>query len=158
MLSIKRIFLCLALPLILVGCASNQAPQIAYEDKSRPLKDTAVILADKVGKGYDLKITHIDDKPTSCFEVGCPVWVRVTPGKHKVTVRYQGNYQLTLHEIKYIESSGAFEVNAEAGHVYIVEYKYENDRLYFRYRDDGKNSNAGVYLGLSQEKYPVRFD
>lgn len=150
---------CWLLSIVLGGCATNQSPQIVYEDRDRPLGDTAVILTARENNGgYGLTITKVDGKPTSCFEVGCPVWVRITPGKHAVTFRYKGDFHLMPGAITFQQADMTAELNASARHVYIAEYEVDKSSVYVRLRDDGENSSAGVHLGLSQQKYPVKFD
>jgi hypothetical protein len=140
------------------GCATNQTPQITYSDSARPLSQTAVVLTARVKNGYDLKIVKVDGKPTSCIEVGCPVWVRVAPGKHTVTFRYQGDWDLGPGVITYKEAFADVELTAGARHLYIAEYSTANDKLSVVLRDDGSTSSEGIYLGLSSQKYPVSFE
>ena len=59
----------------------HEKPYVTYSDKNHPLSDTAVFSTIAhprgiVASGWG-QIISVDGKKTSCWKVGCPVWVRV---------------------------------------------------------------------------------
>jgi hypothetical protein len=118
---------------------------------TRPLSETAIFasLDDKATKVSESRIRAVNAKETSCFEVGCPYWVRVAPGTHTFNVRYTANYQWNLRSSGYSYADIKIEVkDMKPRHVYVARYKELNDRVVVVVEDLGENPNYGITLGL----------
>jgi len=75
--------------LTLSGCAFHTAPFVTYSDPGRPLSDTSVFSVRGFQAGGALsQIYAVDGAATSCWQVGCPIWVRVLPGSHSFHIKY----------------------------------------------------------------------
>ena len=147
--------------LLLTGCAFHQAPYIAYAG-SPALSETAVFAAfDHQQQGVLSSILIVDDKETSCAQVGCPAWVRVLPGQHSFIVRYVPHFRL----------DGAFIIRRraeltvtlpkmEARHVYQAHYREVDNTVTMSVEDLGERPKFGIDLGLegvNRKYYPVEF-
>lgn len=85
--------------LLLGGYAVHQVPYVAYPDRDRPLRNTAVLVAfdtkAPTETGADaIGVADVDGSATDCFS-SCPFWVRVAPGTHAFKIRYQANSRLS---------------------------------------------------------------
>ncbi|MBX3621877.1 MAG: hypothetical protein KF891_18045 [Rhizobacter sp.] len=152
----KLASLVLAVPL--VGCAFHRAPYVMY-DGSPPLQNTAVFASVDQETGTDVvaTVTSVDGKPTSCAEAGCPLWVRVLPGKHTFAVRYTAD----IHMSGYSYANLVFTLeNMKPLHVYHARYIQTDGRVVARVEDLGERPNFGITLGLkgaNRTYYPVEF-
>lgn len=157
----KRIIAAAILTLSLTGCAFHQAPYITYKN-APALSQTAVFAAFNNNLPDDfISILAVDDKPTSCAQVGCPLWVRVLPGQHSFLLRYVGNFMISGPFI----TSQRSEINVtvpemKAGHVYQANYRIAGDYISVIVKDLGEKPNFGITLGLkgfNKKYYPVEF-
>jgi hypothetical protein len=144
--------------LCLSACAFHQAPYVMYTDKSHPWSDTAVF-STRGTKGNALgQIVSVDGVETSCWQVGCPIWVRVLPGSHTFELR------LSIYDNgidSYLRGDGSFEVKGmQPRHVYEANFLVSPERDHFTMQasDLGENPDYGVTLYLSHTYYRVRFD
>jgi hypothetical protein len=139
----------------LAGCAStfHQAPFIAYEDKSRPLSDTSVFSALDKDRRSESRIARVDGVPTSCFQVGCPYWVRVPPGRHVFTVNY---LVPGLSSSKYADVEVIVE-DMKPRHVYRATYIGDGASVAASVQDLGENPDYGIPLYLDGKVFRVQF-
>ena len=145
-----RLLIIATLALITSACAFHTKPFIAYSDKTHPLSDTAVFSV--VPQGASSRrpssggITHIDGIPTSCFEAGCPMWVRVLPGDHSFTVAYFGEAKVS---------------GMRPRHVYVVHFRTTKPLAVVSVEDLGENPDYGLTLGAegaNRKYYRVGFE
>ncbi len=123
----------------------HDKPYVMYSDKNHPLSDTAVFST--IGRGG--QIFSVDGKKTSCWKVGCPVWVRVLPGEHKIKVGL-GSY--------YLSDKSEVTVVMKPRHVYEAEFlPIEHDKFEVTAQDLGENPEYGIKLGLPQKYFRVQF-
>jgi hypothetical protein len=145
------------------GCAFHRTPYKMYEG-DRPLAATAVFAShdDKATKHIEARITQVNGKETSCFEVGCPYWVRVLPGDHKFKIRYATNFSLSVGAVTHNFTNLEVDVsNMKAGHVYVARYAERQGRVSVHIEDLGSRPDYGLTLGLegaNKTYYPVKFD
>jgi hypothetical protein len=146
----------------LVGCAFHQTPYVAYDGQA-PRSDTSVfsVVTDNAATKGALEITHVDGRPTSCFQVGCPVWVRVLPGEHSFTLVYKGDFKLLYPQITWRTAGLKIDVtDMQSRHVYFGEPAVVGDRLHVDVVDLGEKPKHGISLGLegvNRKYYPVEF-
>ena len=156
---IKNISL-IILTTIIAGCMStfHAKPFVSYQDKSHPIADTAVFTTDGFVANSNGQILTVNGVETSCWEVGCPIWVRVKPGTNKFTVRLSV-YDNGISSYK----QGVTEViihDMQSKHVYKAEFHVINSEFSTSIKDLGLHSDYGIYLGLegvNRKFYPVEF-
>ena len=109
---------------LLAGCAATGAIPTAYVGL-HPLADTAVFIATDTKSATPSmgRIHYVDAKETDCLASGCPMLVRVKPGRHEFLLRYAGD----MNRGKYKEALIRVEFDTRAGHVYIARYAVEAD-------------------------------
>ena len=76
---------------LVCGCVTDTRrgqTQIAYSESDHPLSDTAVFSALAENVAVQGTITSVDGQPTSCWRAGCPGCIRVLPGSHVFTLKY----------------------------------------------------------------------
>ena len=139
------------LPFAISGCTFHTQPYVAYSDARHPLSDTAVFSTQGL-KGNTLgQIVGVDGKGTACAQVGCPAWVRVTPGDHLFRIRYR---ILSLS----LKGEGEFPVTGmRARHVYEANFRTDEKQTEVRAdaKDLGENPDYGMWVGLKgvNQKY-----
>lgn len=122
----------LAAIVLLQACTVGYKPIITSTAIGRPLSDTAVFSIGHSGlQGSTIsEIRAVDGAGASCWQQGCPIWVRVSPGRHTFSVLYHiFNNGIMSH------LSGATDVlvpEMKAEHVYIVEFSPASDGKSFR--------------------------
>jgi hypothetical protein len=157
----KTLFTLLA-TVLLSGCAFHRTPYVMHEG-SPPLSSTAVFASfdESSVKFNDSRIRSADGKDTSCFEVGCPYWVRVLPGKHVFSVRYTANHQWSYMSSGFNYADLSIEVpDMKPGHVYVARYRETGDRVAVIVEDLGEKPKFGITLGygsVNMKYYPVEF-
>ena len=138
-------FLCVLFAAIASGCASN-GPPIMFEDKQRPLSDTSVFSSWSEDPREIAEIKKVDGVDTSCVMAGCPLWVRVTPGKHTFTIRYSFHIPGSP---TYLTGTHEFEVpDMKAKHVYVARFQVIENTLKTSIQDLGENPNYTLTSGL----------
>ncbi|MCX4164260.1 MULTISPECIES: hypothetical protein [Paraburkholderia] len=91
----------------------------------------------------------IDGKEPSCWQVGCPIWVRLLPGTHKFVVRFATGFESAPPLIKYWQTDVKIEVkDMMPRHVYVARYKRTTEGLTVLVEDLGENPEFGVWIGL----------
>jgi hypothetical protein len=142
--------LLLILSLTVTGCAFHQQPYVMHAGNT-PQSETAVFasLDDRSTKFNDSRILSVNGKKTPCAQVGCPYWVRVTPGSHTFKVRYTSNHHWNLHSSGYsvAELDVALD-DMKPRHVYVLRYLERNDEVVAFAEDLGENPDYGITLGL----------
>lgn len=147
---------------LLAGCAFHQAPYVAHEPGLAP-SETSVfsVITENAARNGALEITHVDGKPTSCVQAGCPVWVRVKPGTHAFGLRFNGDYKLAGAFIQWQTAVLSVEVpDMQARHVYLGRQVLSNDRVAVQLQDLGERPDHGLSLGLegaNRKYHPVTF-
>lgn len=162
---------CFKWPVLLIAaclsaCTAMQSPYVAPADKARPLSDTAVFIASdhqgNLGETDNMAlIVEVDGQHLHepCLTVGCPKWVRVTPGTHVFRLRYrteyvvygqlEANVQLTIAEMK-------------PRHTYLLRMTRSGNMVRPSYEDLGEDSGHGLILcgafGDCKSTYRPRFD
>lgn len=156
-------FAMVALLLSLGGCAFHQTPYPMH-DTSLPLSQTSVfsVLNDTGAKFAVPGIRTVDGKETSCFQVGCPIWVRVAPGAHTFGFRYATNFRLVGPFISHQAADLTITVrDMKPRHVYVARTREMGDNtLRVDVEDLGENPDYGITLGLggvNQATYKVGF-
>lgn len=156
----KRLLLVVMLMLSTSACMStfHTKPYVMYSDSSRPLSDTAVFSTAGFVGSANGQILSVDGKETSCWEVGCPIWVRVVPGDHKFKIR------LSIHDSvsSYRQGETEFTVTGmKPRHVYEAQFHVEGNRFRVSEKDLGENPEYGMTLGLkgvNQKYFRVSFE
>lgn len=152
-----------AFSLLVSGCAFHRTPYKTYEGDP-PLSSTSVFssLDDKAQKFIEARITHVNGQETSCFQVGCPYWVRVLPGTNKFTVKYTSNYSMSAGLIRHSYAILDVEISdMKPGHVYVSRYREQPNRVAIRVEDIGDRPDYGIVLGLqgvNRQFYPLRWE
>lgn len=121
---------------LLAGCAAPGAIPNAYVGQ-HPLADTAVFIATDTKSTTPSmgRIHYVDGKETDCLASGCPMLVRVKPGRHEFLLRYAGD----MNRGKYKEALIRVEFDTRPGHVYIARYAVEADeKIVARIEDLGE--------------------
>jgi hypothetical protein len=128
----------------------HEKPYVMYSDKNHPLSDTAVFSTLRSATGTDrAQIFSVDGKKTSCWKVGCPLWVRVLPGEHKIKVGLGSYYLSDKYEVTVV---------MKPRHVYEAEFlPIEHDKFEVTAQDLGENPEYGIKLGLPQKYFRVQF-
>ena len=110
---------------LLAGCAAPGTIPNAYEG-AHPLADTAVFIATDTSSATPSigRIHYVDDRETDCLASGCPLLVRVKPGRRAFSLRYAGD----MNRGKYKEALIRVEFDARPRHVYIARYAIEADQ------------------------------
>lgn len=141
--------LCAALVLtLLAGCSFHHAPYIAYEGDV-PLSKTAVfVVYDQDSPYFTLMgIKTTDGKEMSCYQAGCPIWVRVPAGTHKFVLDLKGNYRMGGGGISYSQSAPEVTIkDMKARHVYKAKYQFVDGRMTVTATDLGENPDFYVDL------------
>lgn len=141
------------------GCVNTPyvEPYMTDAAKQRPLSDTSVLSVAQFGRNIYGQILSVDGVETSCWRIGCPAWVRVTPGEHVFRVRfnvYEGGI------ISCGQCEGDLRITRmEAKHVYDVVFNYQNSEFMVP-RDLGEAPEYGMTVGLkgvNQRYVPVLF-
>lgn len=155
----RRLFFCSVFILILSGCMVGTQPIISYSG-DHPLSDTAVFVL-RTEKGNDFgRILSVDDKETSCWQVGCPFWVRVIPGQHTFLVTYalfnNGTYSHLQGELT------ISPMEMKPRHIYEGRFQSNERGQTFRVdvTDLGERTDYSIDLGLegvNQNNYKVTF-
>lgn len=154
--------LLLLIPLVLVsGCMStfHTQPYVAYADTQHPKSATSVFSSSGLNGNTLGQIVAVDGAQTSCWKVGCPIWVRVLPGDHVFTV----NYSIYDNGIS-SHRTGTAEVRITAmqpRHVYEVRYEVMGDKFRAFAKDLGEDPDYGIYVGLqgvNQKRYRASFE
>jgi hypothetical protein len=135
----------------------HQTPFVTYQG-NHPLSDTAVFsMINRQSGGNDLgQILNVDSIKTSCWKVGCPIWVRVLPGDHAFIIRYSVFYGLG-------QKSGVASVDIQdmkPRHVYQANFIDNSNSFRVAYEDLGENPKYGITLGLkgyNQSYFPLQF-
>ncbi|MBX8530301.1 hypothetical protein K5D32_11540 [Pseudomonas cichorii] len=145
----------------LSGCMSkfHQQPYLTYADEAHSLSDTAVFsTAGFVGNTLG-QIIAVNGKETSCWEVGCPIWVRVLPGDNVFTLRFSV-YDNGISSYK--QGQAELKVSGmKAKHLYEVVFSNDSNGFSITPKDLGENPTYSVVLGLkgfNQKAFPVRFE
>jgi len=131
---------------------------------NQPLSTTTVFssLDNNQTKHVEARITHVNGKETSCFEVGCPYWVRVLPGANRFTIRYATNFSLGVGVITHNYAVIDVDVaDMRPSHVYVARYSERGSRVSVQVEDLGGRPKYGITLGLdgvNKAYYPVQFD
>ena len=137
---------------LLQACTFNDQPFVMPTAAGRALSATAVFavgptnlddanhspLGDAVAQ-----ITAVDGVDTTCWQTGCPVWVRVAPGPHTFTITHR---VLNNGIYSYLIGTAAVSVpDMKAEHVYVAKFIVEPDGRDFKAVpvDLGKGSNYG---------------
>ena len=153
--------LAIAFAMALSGCMStfHQQPYGAYSNKQHPLSDTAVFSTAGLAGNTLGQIVAVNGVETSCWEVGCPIWVRVLPGDNVFRLRFS-IYDNGIASYK--QGEGEFKVvDMKAKHVYEAVFSTDGKIFTMTPRDLGENPSYSVTLGLkgyNQESFPVRFE
>lgn len=110
---------------VLAGCAVPGGIPNAYEGQ-HPLADTAVFIATDTRSATPSmgRIHYVDDRETDCHASGCPMLIRVKPGRHAFSLRYAGD----MNRGAYKEALIRVEFDARPRHVYIARYTTEADQ------------------------------
>ncbi|KZN39409.1 hypothetical protein N480_00840 [Pseudoalteromonas luteoviolacea S2607] len=148
------------LSIFMSGCMStfHTKPYVAYENKHHPLSDTSVFTTDG-GMGNSIsQILSVNGVETSCWEVGCPIWVRVKPGVNKFTVKLSvydngiASYKVGVTEVTINDM--------KPKHVYKAKFDVVDREFKTMIEDLGENPEYGIHLGLegfNKQYYPVEF-
>lgn len=150
---------CFALFFVLTGCSTG-VPKM-YSDAEVADADTAVLVVadDKVKNRLLPQIYKVDGIDTSCLAEGCPVWVRVLPGRHLFAVRYT-----EIVSFRPAGTSFPYQIlelpidNMKAGHVYVARQDFSTGSL--RVDVDVLPSGSRYGLVLQNDgsyKFPVTF-
>ncbi|WKC35835.1 hypothetical protein QYM18_15310 [Ectopseudomonas chengduensis] len=145
----------------LSGCMSkfHQQPYITYADETHPLSDTAVFSTAGFVGNTSGQIVAVNGKKTSCWEVGCPIWVRVLPGNNVFTLRFSV-YDNGISSYK--QGQADFEVpDMKAKHLYEAVFLHNGNGFSMTPKDLGEKPAYSVVLGLkgyNQKAFPVRFE
>jgi hypothetical protein len=119
------------------GCAFHKEPFITYEEKGHALSDTAVFDAGQMEGIALAQIPKVNGVETSCWQVGCPIWVRVLPGTNTFRIRYSlFNNGIASHLV------GETDVVVEKmlpRHVYKASYTVNGNRFSVSVADLGEN-------------------
>lgn len=154
---LKR-FLCALLVTIASGCASS-GPPMMYEDKQRPLSNTSVFSSWSEDPREIAEIKKVDGIDINCAMAGCPLWVRVTPGKHVFTIRY--NFYVPGSPT-YLTGTHDLEIpDMKAKHVYVARFQVSGNTLKTSIQDLGENPNYTLTSGLkgvNQKSQGVLFE
>ena len=140
------------------GCMStfHTQPYVAYTDAQHAKSDTSVISTSGLNGSALGQIVAVDGIKTSCWKVGCPIWVRVVPGDHVFTVSY-GIYGSGSH------ATGTTDLRVTAmqpRHVYEVRFQTSGDRFGASVEDLGEDPDYGIHVGLqgvNQKRYRASF-
>jgi hypothetical protein len=148
-------------PLLLVsGCMStfHTQPYVTYADVQHPQSDTSVFSSSGLNGNTLGQIVAVDGVKTSCWKVGCPIWVRVLPGDHVFTVTYNiFDNGIASHK------TGTTDLRVTAmqpRHLYEVLYQIVGDRFRGFAEDLGEDPDYGIYVGLqgvNQKRYRASF-
>lgn len=144
----------------LAGCAFHAAPYAMYDGTPELANTTVFSAVDYRHEEYPgieaqystIGIRQVDGKEPSCWQNGCPVWVRVLPGAHTFRVRIATDIKLVWHEIAYRQAELEIEVkDMKPRHVYVAHYRYSIDeqRIIADINDLGENPEFGISLGLN---------
>lgn len=142
----------------LSGCAFHHQPFVAYLDKGHAVADTA-IFALSPQEGAVAEIPRVDGMRTSCWQAGCPFWVRVLPGTHSFMFDYKiysGNQIISLREPQEIVVESMLP-----GHVYKAELTSFKGKLRVNVVDLGEKPDYGIAMGLqgvNRKTYPASFE
>jgi hypothetical protein len=144
--------------LLLSGCMStfNAQPYVTYSDARHPQSDTSVLTTSGMNGGGLGQVAAVDGVKTSCWKVGCPIWVRVLPGDHVFTVTY-GMYGAGSSR------TGTTDVRVtgmQPRHVYEVRFQTNGDQFAASVEDLGEDPDYGIYIGLqgvNQKRYRASF-
>jgi hypothetical protein len=152
---------CIFLILLLAGCAFHRTPFATYEG-NLPLANTAVFAAfDYKSEGALINIPFVDGKEMPKFDAGYPYWVRVLPGRHTFTVRYNWDYGLSVGTVTWKTVDLPIEIPEMMPlHVYAARYTRRGNRVSVSIEDIGERPNFGIILGrkgVNQHLYPVEF-
>ena len=148
--------------LLMTGCTFHQAPFIAYSEDV-PLSETAVfsVMDDKYPTHHMAQVKAVDGEKTSCWEVGCPFWVRVLPGQHVFDVYFSSDHTWSMSTSSYKYVDFKIEVaDMEPRHVYVVRYERAGENIGYVIEDLGENPDYALKLwapGAAQEHFPVEF-
>jgi hypothetical protein len=148
--------------ILMTGCAFHQQPYVAH-DSNLPTSKTSVfsVVTENAAANGALEILEVDGRPTSCVQVGCPVWVRVAPGNHKFTLRFNGNFRLSAGFIKWQTATFTVEVaDMTALHVYHGQHRLSSEAVSVYVQDLGERPKHGIWLGLegaNRKYYPLEF-
>ena len=120
----------IAVTIVLSGCAAKQA----YEGEKRPAEQVALIKGSTNPFGTSASITSIDGEKGMRWTSG---EVEALPGYHELEVLLQSGI--------YIYHFGKAKVSftAKAGHVYRVEGKMRQEKLWAWIIDESDNSVVG---------------
>lgn len=144
---------------LLSGCAFHHAPYIAYEGEM-PLSQTAVFVAmDQSSPLFTIQaIKQTDGKDMSCYQVGCPIWVRVPAGTHRFVLDLKGNYGMGGGSITYNAWNPEVTIkDMKARHVYKAKYQYVGGKLAVTAVDLGENPD--FYMDLKPHgQFRASFD
>ncbi len=145
--------------LLIAGCTTGTQPIITYSGE-HPLSDTSVLVL-RAFNGNDLgQILSVDGKETSCWQVGCPFWVRVIPGQHSFRITYAlFNNGISSHLQGELDVSS---LEMKARHIYEGRLiPNEADKTFrIHVADLGENPNYSIDMGLkgvNQKNYKVSF-
>ena len=150
----------IVLAILMSGCMStfHTKPYVTYENKNHPLSNTSVFTTDGFVGNSNAQILSVNGVETSCWEVGCPIWVRVKPGTNKFTVRLSvydngvASYKVGVTEVVVNEMKPKHIYKAK---IDVVEREFKTS-----IEDLGENSEYGIHLGLegvNKKFYPVQF-
>ena len=156
----KRLLIVVILAFSTSACMStfHTKPYVMYSDTSRPLSDTVVFSTAGFVGNANGQILSVDGKETSCWEAGCPIWVRVAPGDHKFKIRlsiYDGVSSYRQGEAEFTA------IGMKPRHVYEAQFRVEGNRFHVSEKDLGENPEYGMTLGLkgvNQKFFRVVFE
>ena len=158
---LKR-YIVLVAAILMAGCAFHQQPYVAH-DGGLPMSGTSVfsVVTENAAVNGALEILEVDGRSTSCIQVGCPVWVRVAPGKHKFKLRFNGNFTLSAGFINWKTATFTAEVaDMKPLHVYHGQHRLSLGAVQVNVQDLGERPRHGIWLGLegaNRKYYPVEF-
>lgn len=131
------------LVICVASCVELPQPQIAYTEMNTNFANTAVIMNAPSENDIFMNIHSVNGMKMSCWAQGCPVWVRVMPGK----VRIEGiaTTFMPSHTYPYDKAYAdvELELNVEAGHTYLIRSQISDGKVYTVTEDVGKEYKGG---------------
>jgi hypothetical protein len=128
-------------------------PFVAYQD-SPPHAQTAVVSVMELGNTVPTnEIYAVDGLKLSCLTAGCPMWVRVTPGKHTFALRRTENRRLS--SVGGYADVANLQVpieSLEPRHVYVISLLSSEGKVFPQVKDLGESPDYGIMLGKGQDR------
>lgn len=124
----------MALALVSLGACAVYTeippPQRAYDDKSVPDAETAVVMKDPEPDGTLVTIRSVNGRKMSCWLQGCPPWVRLLPGT--ATIELGVFHAQGLSNVYTDTGDINVAVDAQAGHTYLIVYRMDTESRRFK--------------------------